>query len=147
MQGQDENGILNPRQAIIFVYQTPNIATLAAGANSQQPVQFDQDSVFVWQKIAYFADLAGAVQTDSSRVLPLVTMQITDSGNSQGYFNAPIPLPAVAGDGRLPGVLPAPMYCRPNSTLLFNFTNFSAATPYNNLRVQLIGIKLFGVQQ
>ena len=140
-------GILDRTQAIDFVYQTPNVVALAAAANAQVALPFDQDSNFIWQKISFFCDLAGAVQTDSSRVLPLVLMQITDSGNSQGYMNAPVPIPAFCGDGRLPMVLPAPMLIRPNSTLQFAFTNYSAATAYANLRILLIGIKRFGVAQ
>lgn len=138
-----EPGILDPRQAIFFVYQVPNVASLAAGANSQQALPFDQDSNFIWQKLSVFTDIAGAAQTDSTRVLPLVTIQITDSGNSQGFFNAPVPIPSIIGDGRLPFVLPQPQIVRPNATLQFNFSNFSAATTYLNLRVALIGIKRF----
>lgn len=139
------NGIMDPKTGIFFIYQTPNIAALAPAANSPQPLQFDQDSNFVLQKISYFCDIAGAVQTDSTRVLPLVTLQITDSGNSQGFMNAPVPIPAFLGDGRLPFVLPQPMVIRPNATLQFNFTNYSAGTTYANLRIDLIGIKRFFV--
>lgn len=130
-------------RAIPFWYQTPNVAALAAGASTQVALPFDQDSWFVWQKISVFADIAGAVQTDSSRVLPLVTVQLTDSGNAGGFMSAPIPIPTLMGDGRLPLILPAPFLISPNRTLTFNFTNFSAATSYANLRVQLHGIKRF----
>jgi hypothetical protein len=135
------------KKGIFFVYQTPNIAALAPAASNPQVIQFDQDSNFLLTKIAYFVDLAGAVQTDSSRVLPLITLQITDSGNSQGFMNAPVPIPALLGDGRLPFVLPQPLIVRPNATLQFSFTNYSAATTYNNVRIDLIGVKRFFVPQ
>jgi hypothetical protein len=141
------NGILDPAKGIFFIYQTPNVAALAAAANTQQALQFDQDSNFVLQKISYFVDIAGGAQTDSTRVLPLITIQITDSGNSQGFMNAPVPIPALLGDGRLPFVLPQPMVIRPNATLQFAFVNYSAATAYANVRVALIGVKRFLTQQ
>lgn len=130
-------------RAIPFWYQTPNVAALAAGANTQVALPFDQDSWFIWQKITVFADIAGAAQTDSTRVLPLVTVQLTDSGNAGGFMSAPVPIPALMGDGRLPLILPAPFLISPNRTLTFAFVNYSAATAYANLRVQLHGIKRF----
>lgn len=139
-------GPMDARQAINFTYQTPNVAAIIAAANAQVALPFDQDSNFIWQKTAFFCDIAGAAQTDSTRVLPLITVQITDSGNSQGYMNAPVPIPALFGDGRLPMVLPAPQIVRPNSTLQFNFTNYAAATNYANLRILLIGVKRFLAQ-
>ena len=141
--GNRARGEMDARSEIFFVYQTPNIAALAALANTQNSIPFDQDSVFVWQKMAVFADIAGAAQTDSTRVLPLVTVLITDSGSSQGFSNAPVPLPSIMGDGRLPFVLPAPQLVKPNTTLQFSYSSFAAATIYANLRIQLIGIKRF----
>lgn len=132
-----------PNRAIPFWYQSPNIAALAVGANTQVAVPFDQDSWFIWQKMTVFCDVAGAAQTDSTRVLPLVTLQITDSGNAGGFMSAPVPMPALLGDGRLPYILPAPFLISPNRTLTLNVTNYSAATVYANIRVQLHGIKRF----
>lgn len=129
--------------AIPYWYQSPSVASIAAGANAQVSLQFDQDSTFFWQKLTVFADIAGAAQTPSTRVLPLVTLSLTDSGNSGGFMFAPVPLPAIMGDGQLPYILPAPFKIGPNRTFVFGFTNFSAATTYANLRVQLHGIKYF----
>jgi len=143
----NNRGIMDPRQAIFFVYQTPNVAALAAAGNAQAVIPFDTDSNFVWQKMAVFCDIAGAAQTDSTRVLPLVTVQITDSGNSQGFMNAAIPIPSIFGDGRLPFVLPGPQAVRPGASFTFAFVNYSAATAYANLRVALIGVKRFNVPQ
>lgn len=127
-----------------FTYQTPNIASLAAAAGSTVIIQFDLDSVFCWLRTTIFADLAGAVQTTSSQVLPLCNLQITDTGSGQAMMNAPIPLPSIAGSGQLPYVEPTPQYIQPNTSLQFAFTNFSAATTYLNLRLQLQGFKIYG---
>src|SRR5882672_322687 len=60
---------------MFYVYQTPNIASIAAGGAATNTIQFDIDSVFIWTRLCMFADLAGAVQTPSSLVVPLITLQ------------------------------------------------------------------------
>ena len=129
-----------------YIYQTPNIASLANGASSTNVIQFDIDSVFCWMRLTCVPDIAGAVQTTSSTVLPLVTLQITDTGSGTNFFNNPVPLPNVAGDARLPYVLPTPQFIQPAASLQFAFTNYSAATTYANLRLQLHGFKVYGSQ-
>lgn len=127
-----------------FSYQTPNVAAIAAAGTATVVIQFDLDSVFTWLRTTVFADIAGAVQTTDSQVLPLVTCLITDTGSGQAFSNAPIPLPSIAGSGQLPYVEPSPQYIQPNTSLQFQFANFSAATSYANLRVQLHGFKIYG---
>lgn len=131
---------------MFYVYQTPNIASIAAAAQTTNVIQFDIDSVFVWMRTCVFADIAGAVQTPSSLVVPLVTVQVTDTGSGTNFFNNPIPLGSVAGNGPLPFVMPTPIMCQPSASFQFAYANFSAATTYANLRVQLIGFKVYGSQ-
>lgn len=127
-----------------FAYQTPNIATIAAAAATSNVITFDADSVFCWIKTTYTTDLAGAVQTSSSRVVPLATVNIVDTGSGQSFFNAQTPIPAIAGESAsLPFILPAPQFIQPNSSLQFSWINYSAATTYANLRLQLIGFKIY----
>ena len=95
-------------------------------------------------RLCVFADIAGAVQTPSSLVVPLVTVQITDTGSGTNYFNNPIPLGSVAGSGQLPFVMSTPQFVQPAASLQFAFANFSAATTYANLRLALVGFKVYG---
>lgn len=129
-----------------FIYQTPNIASLAPGASTTNSILFDADSVFEWTKISVYADISNAVQTASSIVVPLVTMQIQDTGQGAYYSNAAIPLSVYAGAFGLPYVLPAPQFITPNATLQFTFASLETAgggnTTYNNLQVQLHGFKI-----
>lgn len=127
-----------------YIYQTPNIASLAAAASSTNTIQFDVDSIFTWMRIAFFCDLAGAAITSGARILPLVTMQVTDTGSGTNFFNNAIPIPSIGGDGALPFVMPTPQFVQPSASLQFAFTNYSAATTYANLRIQLIGFKVYG---
>lgn len=127
--------------ADFFVYQI-DVAALAAGANTSGSFVVDADSDFKLTKVAYMADLAGAAQTDSGRVVPLVTVLIKDQGSGRDLMSKPVPLPAVFGDGRLPFILPAPRIIRRKATVIATLANYSAATAYG-LRLSFIGVKLF----
>lgn len=126
-----------------FTYAVTLASIAGGGAQAQASINFEADTEFTVVKMAYSADIAGAAQTDSSRVIPLVTVQITDSGSGRNLQNSPIPIHTICGEGGLPMVLPIPRTFAPNSTLTFTFTNESAATTYANLRVVLIGYKTF----
>lgn len=126
-----------------FVYQTPSIAALANGAATTVTIQFDNNSVFTWLRTTVVADLAGAAQTNNGIILPLVNLQITDTGNGMSFMNAPIPLIALAGTASLPFILPTPQFVQPNASYQFQFFNYSAGTTYNNLRFQMHGFRTF----
>jgi hypothetical protein len=140
----DQGGIGVQGKGLFFVYQTPSVASLAAGASSgAQTIQFDNNSMFTWLRTTIVADLAGAAQTNSTIVIPLVTVQITDTGNGMSFMNAPIPATALCGWGELPFILPIPQFIQPNASYSFTFANYSAGTTYLNLRMQLIGFRTF----
>jgi len=126
-----------------FIYSTPVIASLANGAQTQVSINFEADTQFTVVKTAYFCDIAGAVQTAASRVIPLVLVSMTDSGSGRNLQNAPIPLDVLAGTGELPMIWPVPRQFAPNSTLSFTFENYSAGTTYENIRLCLLGFKTF----
>lgn len=127
------------RDFFIYGTQSITIAALAAGAAT---IQVEADAAFEVQKLAFFADIALAAQTDSTRVLPLITVQIVDQGSGRQMFNVPMPIPAMMGDGNFPFILPTSKIFSANSAIGLTFLNFSAATTYN-LRVALIGSKIF----
>lgn len=124
-----------------FVYGINFLALAPAGATTGA-IQIQADSEFELQKLAFFADIAGAAQEAQTRVLPLVTVQVTDTGTGRQAFNLAVPIPAIMGDGQIPFILPTTKIFSPNSSLAFAITNYSAATTYN-LRLLLIGAKLF----
>jgi len=118
--------------------------TIAPGdANKPITVTVQNDSQFLWQKTAFFCDIGGAVQTQSSRVLPLVSMQVFDTSSGRQQFNVPVPVPAIAGDGQFPFILPEPRLLVPKSTITIELSNYSAATTYVNLHILMIGTKIF----
>lgn len=126
-----------------FIYEA-DASALAAGSSTALNVAIQADSDFILQKIGYAADIAGAAQTDSTRVVPLVTMLITDTGSGRQLMNAAAPITTFIGDGRLPFILPQPKMFVARTTVTLAIANYSAATTYN-LRFSLIGTKVFRV--
>jgi len=119
-------------------------ASLAAGDEVTVNIQLEADSDFEWQKTTFFAtdDLSG-VKTNFSNVLPLITVQIQDSGSGRNLFNQPILVRNIAGDGELPFVLPIARLFRANSNISISFKNISSGTIYLNPEISLIGRKLW----
>jgi hypothetical protein len=119
-------------------------ATIAHGTNTTTTIQIEADAHFVLQKLVQFSDIALAVQTDSSRVLPLVTLLIQDTGSGRQLMQNPIAIPEMFGHGELPFVLSNPRLFMRNSTIQLTWANYSAATDYN-LRLGFIGLKVYPI--
>ena len=124
-----------------FTYSI-DFANLAAGTTQNDAIQIQADSDFELQKLAQFCDIAGAAQTADSRVLPLVTVQLQDTGTGRLLFNEAVPIPGIMGDGQIPFILPTTKLFSKNASISVQVANYSAATAYN-LRLLLIGSKIF----
>lgn len=130
-----------------YIYNIAFAVSIANGVVSTVTQQFDQVTVFKWVRTTFYCDIAGAVQTDATRVLPLVTLKITDAGSGMSFMNNAVPLFDLAGAAELPYVLPTPQFILANAVLQFTAANISAATTYANLQVQLHGYKLYNYSQ
>lgn len=119
-----------------------NVLLLASGGTANATIQVQSDSAFKLVKLGIAADIAVAAQTESSVVVPLCTLQITDSGSGRNLFSAPVALRALFGNGQLPHILPVPRLFLPRSLITLQFANFSAASTYN-LRMAFEGAKVF----
>lgn len=124
-----------------FVYDI-DFSSIAPSGQATGSIQIQNDSDFELQKLTHFSDIALAAETEDSRVLPLVTLQITDSGTGRQMFNTPVPIPALMGDGRIPFILPTTKLFSKNASVSFVLSNYSSGTTYN-VRLQLIGAKIF----
>ncbi len=131
----------------VYTYVIAFATSIAAAAISTVTQQFDNTTVFKWTKTTIYADIAGAVQTESSRVLPLVTLRLTDLASGFSFSNAAVPGFAMAGSAELPFILPTPQFVLANAVIQFVATNISAATTYANLSVHLHGYKLYNYKQ
>lgn len=125
-----------------FFGYTLSFSALLAGSAAQGAIQIQADSDFELSKFTMFADIAAAAETEATRVLPLVTIQITDTGTGRSLFSSPLPIPAIMGDGRIPFILPVPKIFSANASVAVQVANFAVATDYN-LRLCLIGAKIF----
>lgn len=124
-----------------YVYEAESLA-LASGGISQDTINIEADADFVWTKGTFQADIAAATQTDSTRVIPNVTVQIKDTGSARTFFNAPIPIQSVFGTGEIPFILPVSQRMRLNTTFVVDFVNFDIAATYN-IRLAFIGYKVY----
>lgn len=131
-----------PQKRRDFFAYTVSFAALLAGTATQGAIQIQADSDFELSKFTMFADIAQAAETEATRVLPLVTIQITDTGTGRALFSSPLPVPAIMGDGRIPFILPVPKIFSANASVAVQVANFALATDYN-LRILLIGAKIF----
>lgn len=122
---------------------TVNLGSLAAAATANVNLAISADSDFWWTGLSYFSDLAGAAQTDSTRVIPLVTLQITDTGSGRQLFSAATPLASIAGDGSHLYRLIHPRFFARSTTIQCNGVNYSAATTYTNTYITFVGFKIF----
>jgi len=120
-------------------------ASIAPAASATPVINISADSDFYCTALTYFADVAGAVQTDSTRVIPLVTIQITDTGSGRQLLDRAQPLGAIFGDGTNPYRLINPRLFQRSTSIQVQLTNYSAATTYANLYVVFHGFKLYGV--
>lgn len=129
-----------------FYTYAANLASLAPGAVATVNVQVEADSDFEWMKSAFFgiSTITGAA-TFTTAELPLITVQIQDSGSGRNLFNQPVNVLNICGDGKLPNVLPVARMFRANSNISFSFTNISSATTYSLIQFAMIGRKAWKV--
>lgn len=116
---------------------------LAPGVTQTVTKNVQRDADFHWIKGEYFADIAAAVQTDETRVIPLCTVYIQDTASSYYLSDGPVPLPSRFGIGALPSILTAPYVFVASNTITMQCANFSAATTYN-IRITMSGLKVKG---
>lgn len=129
-----------------YIYNMIFAASIAAGVVSTITQQFDQVTVFKWVRSTCFADVSGAALVSATNV-PLCTLKITDVGSGMSFMNSAVPLADMAGDAKLPYVLPTPQFILSNAVLQFTITNNSNATTYINLMFQMHGYKLYNYNQ
>jgi hypothetical protein len=130
-----------------FVYEANTLglaAGLAPAAVYPVNINIQADSDFKLVKLTQFANNHAAVTnlTESTRPLPLVTIQMVDTGSGRNLFSGPVPIPGLFGDGRIPFILPIIRIFKASATITVTFTNYDTAITYD-VYLQLIGTKLF----
>lgn len=126
-----------------FVYQIGPLASLAPAAQLPGTVTLDADSDFLWQKFNVFATTGNDGATQATQVVPALTITIKDTASGRDLMNAPIPLPALAGSGQLPFILPTAKIFQARGTISVNVANVSDNATYTGIYLVFIGTKLF----
>jgi hypothetical protein len=144
-------GVFAPQKGNIDYFVYPFLVaslTFAAGANGPTATinqQISTDSDFYWTGTTYQTDLATAAQTNASRVVPAVTVQIIDQGANRQLHNAPVPVATVAGYGNEPHRLVHPRMFTRGSTITVVLFNYSTVENYTNLYLVLEGFKIYSL--
>lgn len=135
---------LDPRvDAIDLTYYTTLVQALAPAATLPSQINIDAGTDFYWVATTYQVDITGAAQTESSIVIPLVTLIITDTGSQRQLMNMATPLTNIAGPGERPYRLILPRLFRANSIIQFNWTSYVASgTTYSNIYLTMHGFRL-----
>lgn len=124
----------------IMFYGT-NVQNLSSSAPvGNTTIQIDSGIDFYWYAATFQVDIGGNLQTESSAVVPLVTVLINDTGSRKNLMNAAIPVTAIGGPGERPYRLPRPRLFRASSTINFTWTAYViAGQTYANLYYTLHG--------
>ena len=124
-----------------FVYEL-DYAAINFGTTANASFVVQSDSNFLWQYFSFYATIADAAFTDSTRVIPSINMLIQDTSSGRLLMSAPVPIPNMSGNGQLPFQLPSPRFFRANTQVNVTCTNFDAAVDYT-LNLSFIGTKYF----
>lgn len=124
-----------------FVYNV-EFLDIAPAEVQQGNIQIQADSDFKWVAATFQADIAAAAYNAGDRPIPLVNLQIVDTGSGRQLFFNALPIETIFGSGQLPFILPIPRIFRARSSIALTMSNFDAAETYN-VRLALIGTKIF----
>lgn len=119
------------KEFVCYQFSTATGLGAAGTVTLQQQIQAAAD--FELLKLTYSADIAAAAQTDSTRVIPLVTVLMQDWGSQRSLTgnNLPVPVSSMFGTGSEPFILPESRIFTSNSQIMLQLVNYSAASTYN----------------
>lgn len=128
-----------------FYSYTQRVALTGVVGNTQSMVfQIEADSYFYLNALSYQADTALANVTDSTNIVPLVTIVIFDSGSGRQLMANPVPLNCICGYNGSPFRLPKPRRFASTSQITATLVNYSAVA--YNISLCLSGFKVYVTQ-
>lgn len=107
--------------------------------------RLDTDADFELKRLTMFASIGGAVQTESSRVIPSFNFNILDDATGRTLFNSFADFGALFGDGRSQFILPTSHFFKRGGTarILYNDADFGPDFGVGQVWVGLVGLKHF----
>lgn len=146
MAGNPSSPVFNPRESgSDYFWYANRVTGLSSVALAQTGlINLDSDSDFYCVALSYQADIAGAILTESTNIIPLLTLQITDTGSGKALMNTPILAGAFMGDGKRPYRLVRPRVFLANATIQLAWSaGFLAAGTAYNIQAVLHGYKVY----
>lgn len=128
----------------MFFYGVEAFTLTDANPTTTNNIQIDGDADFYMVAMTYQVDIAGALQTDATRIVPLITVLINDTGSQKNMSNRPVPLPSIAGTGNEPYRIIRPRIFARNSTIQFNWSRYAVAGTNYHVEFTLHGYKVKG---
>lgn len=136
----------DPRQSLDLYWYTTGVFNIAStdvgGVN--ETIQIGDDGDFYCTCFTYQASITGALLTEATNVIPLITMNLIDTGSGRNLMNDPVPLAAVAGDGKRPMRFARPRIFTRNSTIQLKFFPFLVAGTTYQIQFIMGGYKNYG---
>jgi hypothetical protein len=127
-----------------YFWYVVNIAVISVALPQvSTPLQIENDSDFFWIASTYQANLAGATLTEDSNIIPLVSLEMQDTGSGRYFQNAPVPITTIAGDGKRPYRLIRPRRFGANTTINMKWTNNVVGATVYTLSFVLHGYKIY----
>jgi len=127
----------------VYVYGS-EVIDLAGPSSRDDSINIQADADFIIHKMTMFSVVNGALgvsTTDSTRIIPNITVQITDQGSGRQIFNGAVHIGSIFGTGTLPFILPAPRRIASNSVLALTYNNLS--TVDYDIYLSFIGLKYY----
>ena len=147
MGGNAAAQVFNPREngSDYFWYTHQAVSTLSSvSPTAASLINLDADSDFYCVALSYQVSIADAALTESTNIIPLVRILLTDTGSGKALMNTPISLGALAGDGKRPYRFVRPRVFLSNATIQIGFTSYVAAgTTYSDLQLVFHGYKVY----
>lgn len=132
---------LKSRRWDFYIYQSA-VTDIAPATQVTDFITIEADADFIWMQATYVANIAAAAFTANTRPIPLVNLQLTDTGSGRQLSNGAVPIPNYFGTGELPNILTTPRFFSRNSSIQLVYTNFDAAVTYN-LNLSFVGVKIY----
>lgn len=125
-----------------FVYTPGVYNNIGLGLSVTNTIFIQADSDFEWQKATFLAVNVNAQTTANTRVIPNMTVLITDTGSGRQLMNSGVPISTLFGEADNPFILPEPKLFTAKSTIQIQVTNFDATAATVQLYLCLIGRKI-----
>jgi hypothetical protein len=132
----------NPKDWFSYPVTFTSLAT--AGTPQSTNITIDAGSDFYLTAITYLAtSTATAVLTASTRIIPLITLLLTDSGSNRQLMQNAVPLDTIAGNGEWPHRLIMPRLFLRNSNIQIVAANYDTVNT-TSVRINFEGFRIYG---